>query len=105
MRSKVEPLTAHDAMFYYYFAEARRDPALTWRQLRLLMELSVLAADSAGRPLGYSVSELSMMFGWQTSEVRADAEACARLEYLDLSADIMLLRDPRDRDRRAREAA
>ena len=44
------------------------------------MELSVLAADAAGRPLGYSIAELAAMFaGWKPAEVRADAEACARL--------------------------
>jgi len=104
-RSKIEPLTTFDAMFYYYFAEARQDAALTWRQKRLLMELTVLAADASGRPLGYSIAELALAWGWEPAEVRADAEVCARLKYLDLSADVMLLRDPRDRARRSRKAA
>ncbi len=108
MRSKIEPPTAHSAFISYYFNAAAQDERLTGPQHLLLLELSILAADASGRPLGYSFSELGMMYGWNPSEVRADAEACARLHYLDLVGDVMLLRDPRDLAppcRRARQAA
>ena len=105
MRSKIDPPTAHQAFVHFFFSHAQEDARLTWRQKRLLMELSVLAADASGRRLGHSTAELAMMFEWRTDEVRIDAEACVRLKYLDLCDGVILLRDPRDRVRRVRKAA
>jgi hypothetical protein len=98
-RSKIEPPSAHAAFVSYYFKDAVQDERLNGSQRLLLLELSILAATASGRPLGYSVAELAMMFSWEPVKVRADAEVCARLGYLDISDAVLLLRDPKDRPR------
>ncbi len=49
MRSKIEPVTARQAFPHFFFSDAQRDARLTWRQKRLIMEQSVLAADASGK--------------------------------------------------------
>jgi hypothetical protein len=61
-RRKIEPITAHSAFLGYYFRDAMLDERLTGRQRLLLLELSILAADASGGPLGYTAANLATMF-------------------------------------------